>query len=133
MSISIRCRAGLFLVPILVCAIASTSAAEWQPAKGPLMTRWAKEVSPEKVLPEYPRPQLVREHCRSRNGLGEYAIRPKGEDEPNESDGRILVPFPIESALSGVMKTVGAKNRLWYRRTFEVPTDEIWRGQDKHV
>src|SRR5207248_10209521 len=81
----------------------------------------------------YPRPQMVREHWRNLNGLWEYAIRPKAEGEPRESDGRILVPFPIESALSGVMKTVGDKNRLWYRRTFEVPTDGTWRGKDKKV
>src|SRR5262249_1628497 len=87
----------------------------------------------ERVHQEYPRPQIVREHWLSLNGLWEYAIRPKAEDEPNTFDGRILVPFPVESALSGVMKSVGDKNRLWYRRTFEVPTDDEWRGEDKDV
>src|SRR2546422_1433691 len=114
----------LILAFAFLGTMTTTGFAQWQPAKGRLMTRWAKEVSPDKVHPEYPRPQMVRKDWLSLNGLWEYAIRPKGEGEPNESDGRILVPFSIESALSGVMKTVGEKNRLWYRRTFEVPTDD---------
>jgi hypothetical protein len=121
---------------VLVLALLATATpalAEWQPAKGPLMTRWAKDVSPEKANGEYPRPQMVRKDWLSLNGLWEYAIRPKAEGEPDASDGRILVPFPIESALSGVMKNVGDKNRLWYRRTFEVPTDDTWRGEGKRV
>src|SRR2546423_5114596 len=124
---------GLSLTATLLCVSVSSAPAQWQPARGPLMTRWAKDVSPAKVHAEHPRPQMVREHWLSLNGLWEYAIRPKAEGEPKESDGRILVPFPIESALSGVMKTVGDKNRLWYRRTFEVPTDDTWRGKDKKV
>ena len=85
------------------------------------MTRWAKDVSPERVHPEYPRPQMVRPDWTNLNGLWDYAIRPRDEDRPDDFDGQILVPFPVESALSGVMKPVGEPNRLWYRRTFEVP------------
>lgn len=104
---------------------------EWEPAAGPLMTRWAKEVSPENALPEYPRPQLVRERWQNLNGLWDYAITPKGEEKPAEFDGKILVPFAVESALSGVMKRVGDENRLWYRRTFTVPKD--WRADGQRV
>jgi hypothetical protein len=103
-----------WLVLALVPAVAS--AADWQPAKGPLLTRWAKDVSPDKVHPEYPRPQLVREKWTNLNGLWGYAVRPAAEGEPQKWDGQILVPFPIESALSGVMQRVGEGKKLWYSR-----------------
>jgi len=109
---------------LLVCCPAW---GQWRPAKGPLMTRWAKNVSPDNVLPEYPRPQMVREDWLNLNALWDYAIRPKEEGQPKEFDGKILVPFPVESALSGVMKRVGERNRLWYRRTFE--TLQAWSGR----
>ncbi|KPK37372.1 MAG: hypothetical protein AMJ65_14735, partial [Phycisphaerae bacterium SG8_4] len=101
--------------------------ADWQPAKGPLMTRWGKQVSPDNVHREYPRPQMVRKDWLNLNGLWEYAIRPKEQRRPIKFDGQILVPFPVESALSGVMKPVGQENRLWYRRTFETPGK--WKGR----
>jgi beta-galactosidase/beta-glucuronidase len=101
--------------------------AQWKPADGPLMTRWAKDVSPDKVLPEYPRPQMARSEWQNLNGLWDYAIRPKTEARPARFDGQILVPFPVEAALSGVMKRVGDDERLWYRRTFELPETRIGR------
>jgi len=65
---------------------------------------------------------MVRQDWANLNGLWDYAIRPKDEGQPQQWDGHIRVPFPVESALSGVMKRVGAENRLWYRRTFELPS-----------
>src|SRR3954447_17779112 len=94
----------------------------WRPASSALLTRWAQEVSPDKVHPEYPRPQMVRKDWLSLNGLWDYAIKTKDDKQPQNFDGKILVPFPVESSLSGVMKMVGADNRLWYRRTFTVPS-----------
>jgi beta-galactosidase/beta-glucuronidase len=94
---------------------------DWQPVEGRIMTRWAKDVSPTNVHPDYPRPQMKREDWMTLNGLWEYAIRADGEKPPGLYDGAILVPFPVESALSGVQKTVTKENRLWYRRTFKVP------------
>ena len=93
------------------------------------MTRWAKDVSPDKVLPEYPRPQMVRKEWQNLNGLWDYAIRPKGDSRPplDGADGKILVPFPVQSALSGVMKDVSPDQRLWYARKFAVPKD--WAGR----
>ena len=83
-------------------------AGDWQPGKGKLMTRWAADVSPASSHPEYPRPQLVRPEWLNLNGLWQYAIRPTSETAmPSEFEGEILVPFPIESALSGVMREVG--------------------------
>jgi len=104
----------------------TTRAAEWKPKKGPLMTRWAKEVSPDNAHPEYPRPQIVRKQWKNLNGLWQLAFAEEGEAAPVGKDlpEQILVPFPVESALSGVMKRA---KRLWYRRTFEIP--EAWKGQ----
>jgi hypothetical protein len=102
------------------------TAAEWKPAPGPLATRWAKDVSPENVHPEYPRPQMVRQIWLNLNGLWDYAITAKDAGKPEKWDGKILVPFPIESSLSGVGKRVGPDQKLWYRRTFELPDQPAW-------
>jgi len=115
---------------LALCAVlylCSPIHADWQPAKGPLMTRWAKQVSPDNVHPKYPRPQMVRKNWLNLNGLWEYAIQPKAQQQPDKFDGQILVPFPVESALSGVMKAVCEENRLWYRRIFEIP--KKWANQ----
>jgi hypothetical protein len=102
-------------------------AEDWKPAAGPLMTRWAKDVSPTNAHPEYPRPQMVRKEWQNLNGLWDYAIQPAETTAPEAYQGKILVPFPIESALSGVMKRVTPKQRLWYHRTFQVP--DGWKGK----
>lgn len=93
----------------------------WKMQPSPLQTRWAKDVNPEKVLPEYPRPQLVRKEWQNLNGLWQYAITEKDASQPSTFDGQILVPFAIESALSGVKKPVLPTQRLWYKRTFQQP------------
>lgn len=118
---------------LLLAAAGTCDAGEgWHPAEGRLMTRWAKEVSPTNALTEYPRPQLVRDRWQNLNGLWDYVITAKEEiHSPKEYQGKLLVPFPIESALSGVMKPLLAKDRLWVRRVFRVP--EEWRGADQHV
>src|SRR5688572_6054547 len=124
-----RHRSWLASIVVIAFGFSMSSAADapWKPAAGPLMTRWAKDVSPEKVHPEYPRPQMVREKWTNLNGLWDYAIRPAAEARPPEKyDGQILVPFPIESALSGVMKRVGPDQKLWYRCTF--PAQELKDG-----
>jgi len=119
------CTRLALLVPLLTAPAAA--AADWQPKQAPLMTKWAKDVDPAKPHPEYPRPQMVRKDWLNLNGLWEFAVRPKDGGTPETYDGQILVPFPVESALSGVMKTVGPDKRLWYRRTFEAPKD--WKGK----
>jgi len=102
-------------------------AAEWQAAKAPLMTRWAAEVNPTNALPEYPRPQLVRADWLNLNGLWDYAITPDSVKAPAGFTGRILVPYPVESALSGVMTNFDEHSKLWYHRHFSVPA--AWRGR----
>jgi len=97
------------------------SADDWAPKQAALMTRWAADVAPNNVHPDYPRPQLVRENWSNLNGLWQYAIQPRDAAKPDEWQGEILVPFPVESALSGVMQRVGAEKRLWYRRQFDIP------------
>ena len=124
---------SLWLVSILVTtSSALRAAADYRPAPGPLLTQWASDVSPTNALAEYPRPQLVRDRWQNLNGLWDYAITPKELlKAPAEFTGKLLVPFPIESALSGVMKPLLPKDRLWYSRTFRVPAD--WRGADQQV
>ncbi len=94
-----------------------------------LTTRWTKSVTSDKPHPEYPRPQFVRDRWQNLNGPWQYAVRPRDAKQPavDQFDGQILVPFPIESTLSGVKKSVGENNQLWYRRKFSIPQD--WSGQ----
>jgi hypothetical protein len=87
-----------------------------------LQTRWAADVDRSNVLPEYPRPQMVRESWQSLNGEWSYAITHRYAGRPSAFGGRILVPFPIESQLSGAGVWVTPDQRLWYRRTFAAPT-----------
>jgi len=111
--------------PALICAIAllsgwiaackSEKAAEWKPVEGRIMTRWAAEVRPDLTLPEYPRPQMVREEWLNLNGLWDYAIRAKDAGRPEDWDGQILVPFAVESALSGVAKPVGSDQAITWQ------------------
>jgi hypothetical protein len=122
-----RNKISFYIIIFTLLCVCSSVQAQWQVSKGSLMTRWAKQVSPTKVHPEYPRPQQVRKDWMSLNGLWEYSIVPKDHEQPEEFDGQILVPFPAESALSGVMQPVGEENQLWYRRTFEVP--KKWKSR----
>ncbi|MBQ7899461.1 MAG: beta-galactosidase [Bacteroidales bacterium] len=101
------------------------SAPEWAPAGDRIMTSWGEALDPENVLQEYPRPQMVRERWVNLNGLWEYAITP-ADAVPDKMDGHILVPFAVESALSGVGKSVTENDALWYEREFSVPKD--WAG-----
>lgn len=102
--------------------------AQWNPVGDKIKTRWAELVDPNNVLPEYPRPIMERGDWLNLNGLWEYAIIEKGAAVPIDCDGQILVPFAIESSLSGVGKFVGENKELVYQRFFEIPTD--WKGKD---
>ena len=105
----------------------STASAEWKIAGDKIRTKWAEEVNPSNVLPEYPRPQLVRGEWQNLNGLWNYAITEVNAAKPTKFDGEILVPFAIESALSGVGKWITEKQILWYEREFTVPAK--WMSQ----
>ncbi len=101
--------------------------AQYAPAGDRIKTQWAEEVSPDNVLPEYPRPLMARAEWKNLNGLWNYAITPKESKAPTAFDGQILVPFCVESSLSGVQKEVGPDKALWYQVDFTVPKG--WKGQ----
>ena len=110
---------------LLACTL---HAQEWKPAGERIKTEWASKIDPKSPLPEYPRPQMSRDAWQNLNGLWDYALKPAGSNIPASFDGKILVPYPVESSLSGVMKTVGEKQELWYHRSFTVPSG--WNGKD---
>src|SRR5690606_2283727 len=90
----------------------------WQPKGDKILLSWAADVNTANPLSEYPRPQLVRESWQNLNGLWNYAIVPgKLGTAPTQYEGELLVPFAVESALSGVGRTVGKDSSLWYQRT----------------
>ncbi|WP_316783523.1 glycoside hydrolase family 2 protein [Pedobacter frigiditerrae] len=96
---------------------------EWAFKKDKIYTSWANDLNPNAPLPEYPRPQLVRDNnWKNLNGLWDYAITQKAEVNPTQFEGKILVPFAVESALSGVKRTVGKDSTLWYRNNITIPT-----------
>jgi beta-galactosidase/beta-glucuronidase len=94
--------------------------AAWRCQETPLTTPWTAQVSPDRVWPEYPRPQMVRTAWTHLNGLWDYAITPRAAERPDTWEGQILVPFCVESALSGVKKSVGPDQALWYQRRCKV-------------
>ncbi len=111
----------LLLITVVYVQLPAFSQSDWAPVEGKIMSEWAEKVSPEKPLNEYPRPQMVRENWENLNGLWDYAIKPKDDPQPSGFDGKILVPYAVESALSGVGKMVGKDNNLWYKTTFTAP------------
>ena len=123
MNMKLNLKHALLLLPA-----SSLFAASWYPAQGPLKTRWAAEVSADSALPEYPRPQMVRKEWLNLNGLWDIIITNKNA-QPGPFQAQILVPFPVESALSGVMRPVGEEDRIYYRRSFKLPK----KWSDKRV
>jgi beta-galactosidase/beta-glucuronidase len=103
---------------ILASPLLLTAQEGWKMVPGKITTPWAQKVKPATPLPEYPRPHLVRKDWTNLNGLWQYAILPKDQTTiPAMMDGSILVPFAVESTLSGVGKTVGKDSVLWYKKT----------------
>jgi len=116
-------KVAFFVLSISLLCTACSDASQ-----APILTRWGKEVTPENVWTEYPRPQMARgrETWRNLNGLWDYAVTGKDASEPTSYEGKILVPFPIEAPLSGVGRDMAVDEAIWYRRVFEVP--KRWRS-----
>src|SRR4051812_15857256 len=114
------------VLPGTTAVAAPAAIAAWQPIAPPLTTPWTAQVGPTNALPDYPRPQLVRPDWQNLNGVWEFAPAAAGAAPPvgQTLAQSILVPFPIESALSGI----GAhSDRMWYRRTFTIAA--AWSGR----
>ena len=117
----IRSTRFLFLsVFIFIHFALSAQQTQWHRAGSKIATEWADKVDPSNPLPEYPRPQMKRQNWQSLNGLWSYSVTPLNETTPTAYQGKILVPFAIESSLSGVGKTVGKDSLLWYNTKFNV-------------
>ncbi|MBK1783133.1 glycoside hydrolase family 2 [Prauserella sp. ASG 168] len=122
----------------MLAAVASPPAqaqtsTDWQPGEPRLVTPWTEDVSPDNALPEYPRPQLTRKDWQNLNGVWEFAGASEGEQPPfgEQLDERILVPYPTESALSGIQRH---EDYMWYRRTFEVPRNwQVGKHKDLRI
>ena len=103
------------------------SAQQWAPVGENIRTTWAEQVDPANPLPEYPRPQMVRADWMNLNGLWDYSVT-SATAESFDAQGQILVPFPLESSLSGVGGELKKDEALWYEREFTVPNK--WKGKN---
>ena len=115
------------LFSIIAIGFGIIANAQWAPVGNEIRTPWASEVTPENVHQEYPRPQMVRQNWSNLNGLWDYAITDVNA-ERFTAEGKILVPFAVESSLSGVGRRITKENTLWYERDFTVPSS--WKGQN---
>ena len=114
----------------IALAAISTSlhmSAQYAPAGDKIKTEWASKIDVENVWNEYPRPIMERADWMNLNGLWDYAIAKKNAVRPSKFDGDILVPFAVESSLSGVGRTLKADEALWYAREFTIPSK--WKNK----
>jgi len=106
----------------------NADAQDWKIVPGNIMTEWAAGVTPDNVWVEYPRPQMVRKEWKNLNGLWDFSISIGTNNLPTQRFNRkILVPFCVESALSGIKESISGSQEMMYRRTFNIP--EIWKGK----
>lgn len=116
-----RNKAFLSFIFFLISFSLFSQTKDWKPVSEKIMSPWADQVDPQNPLPEYPRPHLVRENWQNLNGLWQYTLKEgKLGSVPQNFEGEILVPYPIESALSGVGKRVGKENTLWYKKQIKI-------------
>ncbi|MBQ9447601.1 MAG: hypothetical protein IJU61_13440, partial [Victivallales bacterium] len=109
--LTIACLTMALLLPLF---------GDYQIQPNQLMTPWGEKITPENAWREYPRPHLVRQNWQNLNGLWQYAVNERKADRPAEWAGEILVPFAIETPISGVKRLLEPNEQLWYRRVFNV-------------
>ena len=116
------------LLTLALGAMSQVFTHAWEPKGDKIKTVWAEQVMPENVWQSYPRPQLQRAEWINLNGLWKYAVTDQNTPRKNVSfEGEILVPFAIESSLSGVQKTFLPTDKLWYQREFTL--DPSWKNK----
>ena len=116
------------LLTLALGAMSQVFTHAWEPKGDKIKTVWAEQVTPENVWQSYPRPQLQRAEWINLNGLWKYAVTDQNTPRKNVSfEGEILVPFAIESSLSGVQKTFLPTDKLWYQREFSL--DPSWKNK----
>ena len=116
------------LLTLALGAMSQVFTHAWEPKGDKIKTVWAEQVTPENVWQSYPRPQLQRAEWINLNGLWKYAVTDQNTPRKNVSfEGEILVPFAIESSLSGVQKTFLPTDKLWYQREFTL--DPSWKNK----
>jgi len=113
----------LTILIFFYCKFTCAQNFNWKIKDIPIKTQWADQVDTINVLNEYPRPQMQRSSWTNLNGLWDYAISDTFTTLPIKYEGKILVPFPVESALSGVKKDLQPNQFLWYRRNFRIEKD----------
>lgn len=112
---------------LLVISCAVDQSGSWKIADNPLITEWSMQIDPSKPWNTYPRPGMARREWLNMNGLWDYSITPVQTEPPLVWEGKILVPYPVESALSGVKRSVSHQQMIWYRTTVKVPSK--WKGK----
>ena len=117
-----------FIFGLVLVLSGADSFSQYAPVGDKIRTEWSETINPDNVWDVYPRPLLKRSEWKNLNGIWQYAIVGINQQAPEKYDGNILVPFPVESSLSGVGKTVGNDNNLWYRRSFSVPS--AWKNKN---
>jgi hypothetical protein len=116
---------GVVRLGLMAAVLAAPAAGAWQMQSASIMTDWSRQVDPQNPWPEYPRPQMVRSDWLNLNGIWQFQPGNAGDPVPAGTlSSEILVPFPMESAISGVKQH---HDYSWYRRTFTVPA--AWSGQ----
>lgn len=131
----IPARATAWLGALLLLCVSLVAAggpaearpAAWQPKPSPMTTPWTNQVPVDNPLPEYPRPQLTRPDWLNLNGVWDFAVTGANAGQPAAFPEQIRVPFPAESALSGIQRRITQNDKLWYKRTFTVPAG--WNGR----
>jgi len=120
------------LVLFLVCGVYAgaycNTSVEWKPAGEKIKTVWGENLDPDNVLPEYPRPLVERTEWLNLNGLWDLTIQPVESNLPTQYDEKILVPFPVESSLSGIGRQIDETQVLWYRKEFSIPA--AWKNRN---